>query len=630
MNAPPSFLPARARRLRRPSGSTLLVTLGVILIILTFLSISVLLTSDFGRFAFRQQGDADVMAAADAGLEYAYAQWKATTSSSFLGLAGTAPVSSSFPSSATMAANMNSSTLPFAAEGISFTALSISLSDPNGIPNTSSSTPIGTTTSNVPGYPGWSGTTYNYVATVTVSNPTHYGFSSADTAHLTAHRYFQLTLVPLFQAAIFYENKLEIHPGADMTVSGLIHTNGNLWARGFSNLQFKSTVSYVGTYNEIGDSTISKGWDGYNYGWIPGIGSFASVPLVTWADGQTTGNSATRASQLTQVSPIDPFGGANTSNNGLYNLITVPAANNTSSQIAYNNASLIITVNSSLPTSNASRIVITDGSGNPLNAVDTAAVKAAINNGTTTTIYDMREAQNVVVTNLDMTKLAAATVASGTATPLQSSFNGTVYIQDVSPATATESAIRLINGRSLGQPVSVATNNGLYIQGDYNTGGTSASSVPSNVSNPNGTTSPQAPGYTRYASSVMADAVTILSNNWSDSNASASLSSRTATPTTVNTAILSGDVPSNSSTGQASGGAHNFPRFLENWNNVNFTYWGSLVEAFNSEEFTGPWQTGNVYYWPNREWNFDTNFLAKQPPGAASGIVFSRGRWQRN
>ena len=606
------------------------MTLGLILIILTFLSISVLLTSDFGRFAFRQQGDADVMAAADAGLDYAYAQWKATTSSSLLGTAGTAPVSSAFPSSATMTANLNSSTLPFAAQGITFSTLSLSLSDQNGIPDTTSSTASGTATSNVPGYPGWTGTTYNYVASVTLANPKHYGFSTADTAHLTARRFFQVTRVPLFQAAIFYENKLEIHPGADMTVSGLVHTNSNLWARGFSNLQFKSTVSYVGTYNETGDATINKGWDGYGYGWIPGVGSYAGVPLVTWSDGKTTGSSATRATQLTQVSPIDPFGGASTSNNGLYDLITVPAASNTSNQIAYNNASLIITVNSSLPTSNANRVVITDGNGNSLNAADAAAVKAAINSGTTSTIYDMREAQNVVVTNLDMAKLATATVASGAATPLQSSFNGTVYIQDVSPATSTEAAIRLINGRSLGQNVTVATNNGLYIQGDYNTGGTSPSSVPSNVSNPNGTTSPQASGYSRYASSVMADAVTVLSNNWSDSNSSASLSSRNATATTVNTAILSGDVASNSATGQASGGAHNFPRFLENWNNINFTYWGSLVEAFNSQEFTGPWQTGNVYYWPNRQWNFDTNFLSKQPPGVPSGILFSRGRWQRN
>ena len=79
-----------------------------------------------------------------------------------------------------------------------------------------------------------------------------------------------MTQVPLFQAAIFYENKLELHPGSAMTVTGLIHTNSDLWARGFSTLQFDNTVSYVGTYNEIGDKSITKGWDGYGQGWIPG------------------------------------------------------------------------------------------------------------------------------------------------------------------------------------------------------------------------------------------------------------------------------------------------------------------------------------------------------------------------
>ena len=503
----------------RVGGSTLLVTLGIILIILTFLSVSVLLTSDFGRMAFRQQGDSDLMAAADAELEYEYADWQSVTSSLIFKTKNAKPPTSVYFTSAQppttttafnplLPATMNAGTLPFAAKGITFSssamingisvAPGIYLADQYGNPDQTSTYANGTATSNVPGYPGWSGTTCNYVAIASVTSTSHYGFSATDPATLTVRRFFQSIQVPLFQAAIFYENKLEIHPGANMTVTGLIHTNSDLWARGFSTLQFKNTVSYVGTYNEVGDKTITQGWDGYDQGWIPGIGEFASVPMVTWADGLTTGSSQTRASQLNQVSPINPFGSASTSNNGLHDIVDVPvagSANATSPQIAYNNASVIITVNSSLPTSNPAHLVITNGSGAPLAPADTAAISAAVNNGTTTTIYDQREQQNVVVTNLDMSKLATATVAPGTgkATALQSSFGGTVYIQDVSPATSTEAAIRLVNGSNLGQPVSIATNNGLYIQGDYNTTGAS-----------------------RYPSSVMADAVTILSNNWLD------------------------------------------------------------------------------------------------------------------
>ena len=154
--------------------------------------------------------------------------------------------------------------------------------------------------------------------------------------------------------------------------------------------------------------------------------------------------------------------------------------------------------------------------------------------------------------------------------------------------------------------------------------------MPSNKSGAAITDPPEVSTYTRFASSVMADAVTILSNAWSDKNANQSLSARTAEATTVNVAILAGDVASNTGgNGIASGGLHNFPRFLENWNNVNFTYYGSLIEAFNSAQHTGNWQTNDVYHWPNRLWNFDTNFLTTQPPGMPQGVIFSRGRWER-
>ena len=633
------FQPFRLPRRQARDGSTLAATMIVVAILVTFLSISALLTSQFGRFGGRQQGNNDLMAAADAGLEYAYGEW--TTA---MRKTGGAPTAAVF---AVSNANLNTSSLPFNAAGITFSTVSLSPADQNGV-TTSTITP--TATSNVSHYPGWSGTNYNFLAKVTVQQVAgsyHYGFSSDSTPSLTAYRVFQYTEVPLFQAAIFYENKLEIHPGAAMTVTGLVHTNADLWARGFSSLQFKSNVSYVSSYHEIGDSTITKGWGGNGEGYIPGVGIFASVPLVTWADGLTSSNSTSKATQLNQVSPIDPFGGlvnAITTPNPLYELIQVPTASTpaiVAKQSAYDQASVVITIDSSQALNSPTRVVVTDNTGAALDAsnpavslAETTAIKNAIGNGATTLLYDQREGINSMVTNLDMTKLAAATAVptdGASATPLQTRFAGTVYIHDVSKATSSQPAIRLINGANLGQNVTVASDNGVYIQGDYNTGvSTAQNPVPSNVSNPTGTATPQISGYTRYSSAVMADAVTILSNNWKDSNAGLALSQRSATPTTVNTAIMAGDVPSNSATGTASGGAHNFPRFLENWNNVNFTYWGSLVEAFNSVEFTGAWQTGQVYYWPNRMWNFDTNFVSKPPPGSANGISLSRGRWQRD
>ena len=629
----------------------------VVAAIASFLSIAALVTSQFGRYASQQRGTSDALAACDAALEFAYAQWKKVANN---GSAAGPAASACNPSDLSRPFDLAyGGTSGFAKSSINCTVLQIWATDQTGVLK-SSGVPPPIHTANVPGYPGWSGSTYNYVALATVTNSA-YGASST----VTAQRFFQMTSVPLFQAAIFYENKLEIHPGDAMKVTGLVHTNGDLWAQGFSTLQFMSNVSYVGAFHQAADPSVYYGWDGYGYGLFPG-----SSQEITWANGSTYSSPSGNTSQLNQVTAIDPFGSTQATNNNLHQIIDPPtAANATSTQIAYNNASLIITVNTALANNAPGRYTITDGSGNALQGADLANVMAAIgastNTGTTTTstITDMREASTVTITNLDMTKLASATLpiipASGTpyvdgwppaaTQPVyvqdtwqaQFAAKPTVYIQDVGPTTSsTRRAIRLVNGRNLYQSVSVASNNGMYIQGDYNTGGTSASSVPSNTSS---TGSNTVTGYTSVSSAVMADAVTILSNNWNDAYSSNTLAGtllnanngnqttgRVATPTTVNTAIMAGDVPSNlNGDGIASGGAHNFPRLLEDWTNKDFTYYGSLVEAFNSTKYTGNWQTGNVYTWPVRLWNFDTNFVNNPPPGSATGQLFIRGRYQR-
>ena len=125
----------------------------------------------------------------------------------------------------------------------------------------------------------------------------------------------------------------------------------------------------------------------------------------------------------------------------------------------------------------------------------------------------------------------------------------------------------------------------------------------------------------------MGDAVMILSNSWSDLNSSSSIGARVATPTTMNSAIVSGQVLTNNTA--ASGGAHNFPRFLENWGGENFTYHGSMCQLYASTHFTGTYGKSNVYSPPNRRWFFDDNFLSSPPPGNLRSTTFARGRWVR-
>ena len=702
------MLPFRAPRPRRSrAASTLAATMLVVAAVVTFLSISVLITSQFGRYAGRQNGDSDEMAACDAALDYAYAQWKSTCYNAIHTTAGnfpasnlcypangvgTAPGTPALPNA--MAASFNSyynSTFAKPSGVICFN-LQILKTDQNGIPasyDTSSGgepvfsvgTPDKLQTSNVPGYPGWFGYTYNYVAVAGVMAPSHFGNPHPVSATL----YMQVTKVPLFQAAIFYEKLLELFPGAPMVVTGPVHSNQDIRARGFDTLQFNNNVSSVGTFYNVADSTIKYGWDGSNYGYLPGINypyydpttkTYGQPPLPTWGNATNT----TPGSMLNQVAPIDPFGGASTNNNGLHDIVEVPAVPDpTKDQIAYNNASIRImiddtqsptittTVGKNTTTSpNPAYITMYDRNNAPIpystsntsvyNAVYSAlssypttdsSGNATVNTGSTAitqTIQDLREASTVTMTSIDMKKLTTATAAMG------NSFSGTVYVHYIPHTTSNplpsnaRRAIRLYDGGQLAENVTVATDNGMYIQGDYNTGtdnlATSASSAGyyTNVGT-NGGVSGQTqpvlykggnPAYTRFGTAVMADAVTILSNNWKDTNSSdTTVADRKAVVTTVNTAILAGDVPSNYYPGYASGGAHNFPRFLEDWSNVNFTYFGSLVEAFNSATFIGKWQTAHVYNWPNRPWSFDTNLLDNLPPGVPMGLQFTRGRWQR-
>ena len=154
--------------------------------------------------------------------------------------------------------------------------------------------------------------------------------------------------------------------------------------------------------------------------------------------------------------------------------------------------------------------------------------------------------------------------------------NNIVYIYNKSASSSARRGIRLKNGSKIpSDGLTVASNNPVYIQGDYNSGRDYSGNPapPSNSGNPADATTPQVANYNgttgRAPCAVVADAVTILSNNWVDSNAQVgdSLSGRVASNTTVNTAIVAGIVASSAVGGDGaySGGAENFPRFLEVW-----------------------------------------------------------------
>ena len=67
-----------------------------------------------------------------------------------------------------------------------------------------------------------------------------------------AQQDLQIAMIPLFQFAVFYNMDMEFSPGPDMTISGPVHTNGNLIARiqtGMTNtLAFRDRVTAAGGF----------------------------------------------------------------------------------------------------------------------------------------------------------------------------------------------------------------------------------------------------------------------------------------------------------------------------------------------------------------------------------------------
>ena len=188
-------------------------------------------------------------------------------------------------------------------------------------------------------------------------------------------------------------------------------------------------------------------------------------------------------------------------------------------------------------------------------------------------------------------------------------------------------SVRLTNGIAIPtnmsangtQPTgfSIATPNPLYVAGDYNCPNSSALGTTNTTQT--------------FPASLASDALTILSDSWKDSWPT-NLSSRVASATTVNAAILSGIVFSTGSgSTQFSGGVMNLPRLLEDWSGVTLTLNTSIVNLYNSVKATNQFQNPGIYYNApkSRQFSFDNNFTnyAKLPPGTPMFPVVNRAKW---
>lgn len=167
----------------------------------------------------------------------------------------------------------------------------------------------------------------------------------------------------------------------------------------------------------------------------------------------------------------------------------------------------------------------------------------------------------------------------------------------------------------------VASENPVYIQGDYN----------SSVADPTWT-NPNAAEPAHAAAGVLADAVTMLSNNWSDLTSLNNPSNDGGRPasTTYYRVAVSGGKNINFLVNACcaawavgdwgtDGGLHNFLRQLENWGGQTLNYKGSMASLYYSTYSTGTDKNGGgtTYEPPARNYIFDPLFVHPQnlPPG---------------
>lgn len=222
-------------------------------------------------------------------------------------------------------------------------------------------------------------------------------------------------------------------------------------------------------------------------------------------------------------------------------------------------------------------------------------------------------------------------------------WNGIVYVElpyDSSASSRADKvmpaqrnvALRLNNGSEVPNPdfstksgydhgFTLATNGQLYIKGHYNADGKS------NTGSSTETDDEVTFGSDEASAALYADAITILSEDFDDSMTKKNPRDRKAAFTEVSAALVTGLLPTVPGQSALSGGAHNLPRFLEDWGGVEFRYRGSLVALYESEAGIKPMTSSHSSWYspPNRNWGYNQLFKdGIYPPGTPNVRDFRR------
>jgi Tfp pilus assembly protein PilX len=453
----------------------------------------------------------------------------------------------------------------------------------------------------------------NYLVTSEVTGP------NGSRAKLV--QVLQMGFAPLFQFAVYYNEILEIFPGQTFTIVGRAHSNNHVYI-GNSTTQVDSFLTsaqniYRNRLNDGSTPASAKIKDAAGV-YQNLTKDHNAADWTTWAINTYNGrvrDSAIGGTNLSLPLGIQPH---EIIEQGQVSDVGTPLADPKDGRM-YWKADYRILVDS------AGAVTVKTG---PAGSETTIALDASSFLTTNTNFYDKREGKCMQAAQIDVNALRTA--------PGWGLTKGILYVSSAKAdigtcGTGTPNAlrtpvVRLTNGSQLPSSTdggfTITTDRPIYVQGDYNT-----KDIAGALHNGNDATTPPA--------SVMADAVTVLSNNWgpngSDTKGNEVVGNRHATDTTIYAGVISGIKPTVAGVSY-SGGLENYFRLLEDWNWSNpdkkLTYRGSMVMLYPSAIATGTWQsTGNYYQAPIRDWAFDTLFTGKPPPGTPTVQVPQRVGW---
>lgn len=232
-----------------------------------------------------------------------------------------------------------------------------------------------------------------------------------------------LGTVPMFQFAIFYQNDMEIAPGAAMTVSGPVHGNANIYLDPQAGLTFSNTVAGVGS-NYLHQSPQDP-----------------SSRTFSWVDFDSY--------NLSGVDPLNlPVGtntsSTNTSSQNVYAILEPPTSSQTpnsatGTNLLYNRADMIILI------SNNNTISVTSGSG--INSQATVVTNWQSFISTNGSFYDQRDNLTVNPVVINVSNLVTWSATNTTLSSALANVRGTgadnvqsIYVADLrstSNATVT-------------------------------------------------------------------------------------------------------------------------------------------------------------------------------------------------